>query len=257
MTISGDRPLDLTVEGAIAWCTLARPDRHNALDAACVDELHRVLDLVADRPPVRVLVLGHTGPWFCAGMDFAETAETGGGGQTGGDTGRFFDLLERLSDTDALTIAAVDGRAAGGGVGLAAACDVVLASPAATFTLPEALWGLLPAAVYPFLRRRVGPGRARSLALSTATLSAAQAAGAGLVDGVADPLRPATIRTARRGSCVRRETTRRIKAYARSYDPLPSGAREAAGAALAGALDEPGVRDGIDRWTRTGQLPWE
>ncbi len=251
MTASGDGPPHQTIEGAVARFTLDRPATKNVLDAGAIAALHQALDFVELQRQVRVLVLHHTGTWFCSGMDLSDTRDADG------DTDRFFSVLQRLSDTDVVTIAAVAGRAAGGGVGLAAACDVVLASSKAEFTLPEALWGLLPAAVYPFLRRRVGPHAARHLALTTRTLTAAQAADMGLVDEVTDLLHQATVRTARRGCCVSREATRRIKDYTRLYDPLPSGAGEAARDALAEALNAPGVRDGIDRWTRTGLLPWE
>ena len=73
-----------------------------------------------------------------------------------------------------------------GGVGLVAACDLAVAGPAATFTLSETLWGLLPAMVMPFLVRRVGPQRAFRLTLSAETIDASEAHRIGMVDELAE-----------------------------------------------------------------------
>jgi polyketide biosynthesis enoyl-CoA hydratase PksH len=243
-------PLGLEVEGAVARFTLRRGGVDHRLDRAGVVALQRTLDVVDSRRDVRVLVIDHVGEWFCSGMDLAEIGDVDAG------TRRFFEVLQRLADGDVVTIAAVDGRAYGGGVGLVAACDVVLASPEATFALPEALWGLLPAAVLPFLSRRVGAGPARQMALTTRTVDAEHAARIGLVDEIVDPLRRAVATTARRAACVERSITRQIKDYAATLAQGRVSPADAA-AALERAVTVPGVRQGIDRWTRTGRLPWE
>ncbi|MFI9407019.1 enoyl-CoA hydratase/isomerase family protein [Nocardia sp. NPDC052316] len=247
-------PLDLVVKGAAATLTLNRPDRRNAIDSALITALHRALDVVERSPEVRVLRLGHRGPWFCSGMDFDDLD---GSAEPAVDAGEFFAVLERIACGDVATIAVVGGQVAGGGVGLVAACDTVLAASDATFALPEALWGLLPAAVYPFLRRRIGPGPARHLALSARTLTAVDAARLGLVDEVSDRLEHAATAATRQTVRIDRETIARIKAYTNTYDPLPADARTRAATALAGAMRAPGVVPRIERWTRTGRLPWE
>ncbi|WP_194837279.1 enoyl-CoA hydratase-related protein [Nocardia sp. XZ_19_369] len=247
-------PLDLVVKGAAATLTLNRPDRRNAIDAALIAALHRSLDVIERSPEVRVLRLGHRGPWFCSGMDFEDRDDRA---EPAANAGEFFAVLERIACGDVVSIAVVGGQVAGGGVGLVAACDTVLASSDATFSLPEALWGLLPAAVYPFLRRRIGPGPARHLALSAGTLTAADAARLGLVDEVNDRLENAATAATRRSVRIDRETIARIKTYTNTYDPLPADARTRAATALAGAMQAPGVAHRIERWTQTGRLPWE
>ncbi|MFE3544334.1 enoyl-CoA hydratase/isomerase family protein [Nocardia sp. NPDC059177] len=244
-------PLELDIEGATATLTLDRPGRRNVLDADLLTALHRSLDVVHRSPTVRVLRLGHHGPWFCAGMDLADVAEPVR------TTADFYSVLERLALGDLTTIAIVDGQVAGGGVGLVAACDVVLASAGSTFSLPEALWGLVPAAVYPFLRRRVGPGGARHLALSTRTMTAPEAARMGLVDEVSERVDQAATAATRRCVRVDRATIARIKAYTNSFDALPAHGGAEAAAVLTAAVRAPGVVDRIDKWTRTGRLPWE
>src|SRR5438477_5999325 len=83
-----------------------------------------------------------------------------------------------------VTLAVVDEQALGGGVGLAAVCDYVLATERATFGLPELLLGLVPATIFPILLERMPPQRARRLALLGHTQNAAQASASGLVDEV-------------------------------------------------------------------------
>ncbi|NUR28322.1 MAG: enoyl-CoA hydratase, partial [Catenulispora sp.] len=124
--------------------------------------------------------------------DRRQVAELAGSGAGGADGvldedarrtgGAFFDLLTRFTQAPVIVAAAVDGRVAGGGVGLVAACDFVVATEASTFGLPEALWGLLPCCVLPFLIRRVGFQRAHAMALTTRPVAGAEAAAWGLVD---------------------------------------------------------------------------
>ena len=97
-------------------------------------------------------------------------------------------LLYRLSRVQVPVIAVVDGSTLGGGVGLAAVADLVLASPEASFALPEAIMGLIPAVVFPYLARRIGIPRARLMALGLRPLTADMALQWGLVDEVAADL---------------------------------------------------------------------
>jgi enoyl-CoA hydratase/carnithine racemase len=92
-----------------------------------------------------------------------------------------------LRSRSAPTVAVVRGEALGGGLGLVAACDVVLASSTARFALPELLFGLSPSIILPFLRERVLPAPLRRLMLTGATVDASEALRLGLVDEVADP----------------------------------------------------------------------
>jgi polyketide biosynthesis enoyl-CoA hydratase PksH len=104
---------------------------------------------------------------------------------------RYAALLRAIELAPCPVIALVDGVALGGGLGLAAAADLVIATPQSTFGLPEVLLGLIPAMALPYVAQRMGVARARLLALEGATLSAAAAAQAGLVDEIADNLEAA------------------------------------------------------------------
>ncbi len=97
------------------------------------------------------------------------------------------------------TLGVARGRAVGGGVGLLAACDWVVASDDATFALPEMLWGFVPAAIWPVIVARMGPARARAWAMTAFARDAAAASRAGLVDEVVPPgdVEPAARRAVR------------------------------------------------------------
>ncbi|WP_330631884.1 enoyl-CoA hydratase/isomerase family protein [Halocatena halophila] len=138
----------------VVRATIDRPDRRNALNDAVIEGLCSVL-AAADSGPTRVVVLRGANGTFCSGGDLQAMA-----GSAGGDPQVYRDgfaglatLLERLPQTRALCVAAVEGYCLAGGLGLGAACDIVLASDDATFGLPERNVGLFPAqAIVPIAR---------------------------------------------------------------------------------------------------------
>ena len=171
-------------EGAVWNVTLAADDGGGtALDGPGLDALHKVL-LDADMGPCRLLVLSGGPETFCSGLDLA-----GLDGLFAGEVeercGQFTACLELLSGGGFLSVALVEGAATGGGVGLVAAADLVLAVKDASFALPELSLGLVPAMVLPPLLTRMPRQKARLLGMGgpvTATL----ARELGLVDFVHD-----------------------------------------------------------------------
>ncbi len=135
-----------------------------------------------------VITLGGNGATFCAGLDLRLLTDDRRGDGPASLLGTYQRLLLALESAPCPVVALVDGAAQGGGVGLAAAADIVLATPRATFALPEVYLGLAPAVVLPVLARRVGPAHARRLALGHRPLDAVEAARLGLVDEVAADL---------------------------------------------------------------------
>jgi polyketide biosynthesis enoyl-CoA hydratase PksH len=245
--------------GAVLRVTLDRPERQNSIDEALLRELHAVLDGVDRDPGVRVLALTANGPVFCSGMDLA-----GAGGASGsrGDAaarggGAFYALLERMTTIDRVVVSMVDGRAAGGGVGLVAASDLVYATERSSFSLPEALWGLLPCCVLPFLVRRVGFQPAYAMTLSTLPVSAERAERIHLVDQVvADPQVPLRSLTAR---LVRMDqsTPGDAKRYLAHFGPPIASMRDAAVAELVRLMAAPVAVERLTAFAGQGRLPWE
>ena len=161
--------------------TLDRPERRNALAPRLLDALESALDEASADPRTRVLCLGATGPAFCAGIDLREV-DLGRPAEARALADQLSGVYRRLLAFPVPVLSSVEGAAAGGGVGLAAAADIAWAGPKASFQLPEARIGLVPALVSVVLRRRLAPKRVSAMALGGAVLGPADALAVGLVD---------------------------------------------------------------------------
>lgn len=149
-----DLAVSVSDDGLVARATIDRYGERNALNDAVIDGLKDVLAF-ADEGEVRVVVVRGAGDTFCAGRDIAGLAEHFGEGPMAYREGfsGMAELIESAVDAAALVVAAVEGHCLAGGMGLAAACDVILASEDATFGTPEADVGLFPAqALVPVMR---------------------------------------------------------------------------------------------------------
>lgn len=185
------KPLLVARTPGIWFACLNRPDKRNALTEQLVAALGDVLRRVADDPEARALVLCGAGGHFCAGADFAGLDEAMTADPFGSDDAiarhsrRFGTLLEQLAALPVPTIAVVTGAAIGGGCGLAATCNRVIAADTAVLAMPEVTLGVAPAQIAPFVARRIGAGPARWLMLTASRLNAAAALATGLADVVA------------------------------------------------------------------------
>ncbi len=144
------------------------------LDRACVRTLCDGIT-AATAAQARVLVIDGAPGRFCLGMDFTRLPERD-------ELRTFAAMVRALLLAPMPTLAVIDGPALGGGLGIAAACDYVLASERATFGLPEALYGLAPAIIRPALLGRLTPQRLRMLVVTCHSRSAREALALGLVD---------------------------------------------------------------------------
>ena len=172
--------------GAALHVVLARAEKRNAFDGDMLTTLEQAIERANTDPSCRVLVLSGEGQAFCAGADLRWLAVQGAGGRQGNidSARRMGGIFHQLSACKLPTIARVQGPAMGGGVGLAAACDLVVAAQSAYFTLSEVRLGLVPAVISPFIVRRVGPARARALFMLGRRVQATEAERIGLADVV-------------------------------------------------------------------------
>lgn len=178
--------IELAVDGAVAWLTLARPDALNALDTAMTTAIESALDRVDAMPDVTVLVVAGRGRAFCAGNDIREmTRLTPEAAES--LTTRQARVMERFATLPQVTLAAVDGHALGGGLMLAVAQDLRIASDRARFGLPEVTLGFNPAYGIARLLDIAGGGAARDLLLTGRIVRAADAMRMGLVTRVVAP----------------------------------------------------------------------
>jgi methylglutaconyl-CoA hydratase len=180
--------LDTDARG-VARLVLNRPDKHNALNAVMIRELTDAAMQLAHDSGVRAVVLSANGKSFCAGGDLGwmrEQFDTDRDERIKEAT-RVATMLQHLDKLPKLLIAIIEGPAYGGGIGLAAVCDIVLAIPETKFALTETRLGLIPATIAPFLIRRVGFANARRFALNANAFDANEAKSIGLVSEIHAP----------------------------------------------------------------------
>jgi len=184
--------LDVGRDGAVLRVTLARPERRNAFDAALIGRLHEVFSDVGD---ARAVVLTGRGPSFCAGadVDWQRASIDLSHEENVADALRLHEMLAAVDGCPAPVVAGVHGYALGGGSGLAACADVVVATPDAVFGFSEVRLGIAPAVISPFVLGRIG-ARARRYFATGERFDAETALRIGLVDEVADDLDDALAR---------------------------------------------------------------
>ncbi|MEW6336883.1 MAG: enoyl-CoA hydratase/isomerase family protein [Acidobacteriota bacterium] len=193
------RPVNLVNDGPLAVIELARPETGNALEAALVEDLGRALAELRSTE-CRAAILTGAGRHFCTGAHLGELEHLAEAplAERLADARRLAAVYAELLRAPFATLAAVRGCAYGGGLGLAAACDVVVAPPDARLQFSEVRLGFVPALISVFLTRRVQASRLAQLFLDPTPLDGATALAVGLVDEVAvDPLARARERALR------------------------------------------------------------
>lgn len=164
---------------------LNRPEKRNALSRKLIADIDEALHDLHGQRGVRAVIVAASGPTFCAGMDLAEMQATSNEpdalARWRDDAQVYRDLLESMLRFPKPLIAAVQGPALAGGLGLVLACDIVLAAPEATFGLPEPKRGLVAAVVAPLLAFRIGAGRAAYALLTAEPIASDEAHRIGLV----------------------------------------------------------------------------
>jgi polyketide biosynthesis enoyl-CoA hydratase PksH len=222
------------------------------LDAQGVDCLSQALRAALLQGTHLVLV-GSAPEVFCTGLDLAvDGADMAEGAAL--LTSGFAELLIDLWQAPLPTLAVVDGPALGGGMGLVAACDRIIATPQATFGLPEMLWGLVPAIIWPTITTRLTTPRARWWALTGRARTATEALAEGFVDEVVPSGELMSMTTARLRDS--RRADRSALPLLRSLSGPGIAAAIRAGSALTHTrLAEPEVRRRLNSFA-LGDAPW-
>jgi methylglutaconyl-CoA hydratase len=175
-------------ERGVARLTLARPEVHNAFNDALIAALTQSLEELAGNAAVRAVVLAAEGKSFSAGADLNWMKAMAGYDEARNlaDARGLSRLLWTLDRLPKPTIARVQGAALGGGVGLVACCDIVVASRNASFTLSEVKLGLIPATIGPYVAAAIGERACRRYFLTAERIFAEEALRLGLVHRVVE-----------------------------------------------------------------------
>jgi methylglutaconyl-CoA hydratase len=182
----GSRRVALSLDGPVAHVVLDRPEVRNAFDGAMVRELRDAVAAASARDDIRVIVLAGRGSAFSAGADLAWMKEVAGFTREKNlaEARGLFELFRTIDRSPKAVVASVQGAALGGGVGLVAVADVVVAEEGAQFGFTEVRLGLVPAVISPYVVRKIGASAARELFLTGERFTAAKAAAIGLVHHV-------------------------------------------------------------------------
>lgn len=178
--------LQIETAQGVATVWMNRPDVHNAFNAELIAELTLACRMLGEDPAVRVVVLAGRGKSFSAGADlnWMKAAGSASVEENLADARKLAGMLRALAELGKPTIARVQGAALGGGMGLASACDICVAAEAASFATSEVKFGIIPAAISPYVIRAIGERQAYRYFQTAERISAARALELGLAHEV-------------------------------------------------------------------------
>jgi len=174
------------VEDRVAWITLNRPDKRNALNAEMVSALKDALSRAESDQSAKVIVIGASGKSFCSGADLSslEKMQSNSYEENLADSNHLAELFQQIYKHPKVVVAQIQGAAIAGGCGLATVCDFSVAAEHAKFGYSEARIGFVPAIVMIYLINKIGEGKARELLLSASIIDANSAKDYGLINHV-------------------------------------------------------------------------
>jgi methylglutaconyl-CoA hydratase len=175
--------LQVEYRSGAAWLWMNQPAVHNAFDERLVAELTAALQALDADPAVRAIVLAGRGKSFSAGADLKWMQRQGAASEADNlqDARRLATLFRTLAECRRPTVARVQGAALGGGMGLASACDICVASEQASFATSEVKFGIVPAAISPYVIRAIGERQAYRYFQTAERIDAVRAREIGLV----------------------------------------------------------------------------
>jgi methylglutaconyl-CoA hydratase len=178
--------IEYAVQDRIAYITLNRPEKSNALCYDLVAELKSAFRSAEDDPEARIIVLRANGDVFCAGADleYLQELQQNSFEQNLADSNHLKELFLQMYQLKKIVVAQVHSHALAGGCGLATLADFTFAAPEANFGYTEVRIGFIPAMVMVFLLRRIGEGNAKQLLLGGTVISSEEARAIGLVNFV-------------------------------------------------------------------------
>lgn len=237
--------LDLgTDPRGVARLTLNLPDRRNVLSPQMIADLTEAARALGSDPGVRVVVLSGAGPVFCAGgdLDWMAAQVDADRPQRLREARKLAEMLRALNELPKPLIGRLHGGAFGGGIGMAAVCDVAIAAQGTRFCFSETRLGIIPATIGPYVLARMGEGLARRVFMSARLFEAAEAETLGLVARVVE------------GEALDAAIEAEVLPYL-SCAPLAVARAKALARALGPRIDEAVIDDSIRRLAEAWEGP--
>ena len=254
----------LTIEhqGPVATIWMNRPDLHNAFDETLITELTAAcMELEADTE-VRVVILAGRGKSFSAGADlnWMKRAANNALEDNLNDARALALMLRTLADMQKPTIARIQGAALGGGMGLAAACDIAIASSKAVFATSEVKFGIIPSAISPYVLRAIGARQATRYFQTAERIDAARALAIGLIHECVAPealdSKVTEIVSALLQGGPRAQAAAKTLIQAVSHQPVSDQLMEDTAQRIAQLRATPEAREGIAAFLEKRQPSW-
>lgn len=235
--------------------TLDRPASKNAINVQLLNELNEALNGAEKNDQIRTVLIKGNKNFFCTGMDFKEALQNKEEEKI--FASRYGQTLKRLTTIPKIIVSLCEGKVMAGGVGFAAASDIVIAGATASFCLSEVIWGLLPANVLPYLIRRTGFQPAYFMTITTNTITAEEAKKFHLVDILAEEPEKDFQKLNRRLSLMHPKTIAHLKSYFRKLWIINESTEDLAINTLAELKSDPLVLENIRNYVDHGKLPWD
>lgn len=241
--------------------TINRPLSNNSINLTLLKEINEVLDQAENDEKCSLVVLEGKNGLFCTGMDFQELhpwlQQSDSLPKIEEWTTLYMQTLRRFATSSKVIACKLDGKVIAGGTGFVAASDYVVATERTQFKLTEALWGLMPAMVAPYLVRRIGHQKAFEMTLTARTVSAEEALEWQLVDQInADPDK-AIAELSRRVQRLKDTTVKHLKHYFRGLWLIDDAMEMRAIEETTQLLHTDKVKENILNFVVNKKVPWE
>lgn len=245
--------LQIIQNEAIRTITINRPQEYNTLNVALIQELLQALEEAEQDNQNRIILLKGQPGIFCTGMDFKAVVS----GDNPLKSESYMILLRRLTMIPRVVIACVDGVVMAGGMGLVAASDLVITTPDSQFSLSEALWGLLPCCVAPYLIRRIGFQASYRLTLTTQSITGEEAQRLQLADVLTTTMEDEIRKQCLRLKRLHPETLYDLKQYFRKMWMINETMEKTAVAEITRLAQLSRVQQNLANYLQKQLFPWE
>ncbi len=240
----------------VLFIKLDRPEVQNSINGTMVREIIAVFQKAEADDSIKVLVLEGNEQAFCTGMDFNAVNSGGPEAVMDDDPNGYYNMLKHIATCSKVIVSKVDGKVNAGGIGLVAASDMVIAAETATFGLSEALFGLLPACVMPFLIKRVGAQKAQWMTLITQGITAQRAYEIGLVDELSNNVNDTLRRSLLRLTLLETSTILDLKNYMSKLWIIDETTQQIAVDKISSLVQTDKVINNIKNFVENGKFPW-